>query len=329
MAVREAGSRWRGDADGADRLLRELRGRWRTASFAAGWRFPSDWGVPEVDDVCQSVVTGADLPAALGGLGRARARAGAGLDETLADLAALHRVLVAPNGTVPEAPQGTARDTSNGAVREASNGTAREASNGTASKAPDGAALDASDGAGLEAAGDGGSDPDAVPSRMLRATALAWADAALGELSAVAATENLTGLATTEYLRVRIGEVYRAGRRGDFAPADRFVLLVVSVDLSRTAGWPRLMAMALVGDVLREVFDGGESLAVLGPSVAAVLAERGRGLAERAARTRKLIAGRLGVDSALRSARRAEIRLERLPCSEAAAQALVDRLSRA
>jgi hypothetical protein len=270
VAVREAGSRWRGGADGADRLLKELRGRWRTASFAAGWRFPSDWGVPEVDAVCHSVVAGADLPAALGDLGRARARAGAGLDETLADLAALHAVLES----------------------------------------------------GLP-------DPDTVPPRLLRATALAWADAALGEFSAVAATENLTGLATTEYLRVRIGEVYRAGRRADFAPADRFVLLVVSLDLSRTAGWPRLMAMALVGDVLREVFDGGESLAVLGPSVAAVLAERGRGLAERAARTRVLISERLGVDAHLRPARRPTIGVERLPCTEAAAHALVDRLGRA
>lgn len=273
VAVREAGSTWRGDADGTDRLLRELRDRWRNASFAAGWRFPSDWGVPEVDEVCMTVVSGADLPAALGGLGRARARAGAGLDETLADLAALHAVLEAPDALLP--------------------------------------------------------NPDAVPSRLLRATALAWADAALGELSAVAATENLTGLATPEYLRVRIGELYRAGRRAGFSPADRFVLLVVAVDLSRTSGWPRLMAMALVGDVLREVFDGGESLAVLGPSVAAVLAERGRGLAERAARTRRLIADRFGVDSALRAAQRPEIRIERLPCSEEAAQATVDRLGRA
>ncbi|GAA4426464.1 hypothetical protein GCM10023148_29840 [Actinokineospora soli] len=273
MAVREAGSTWRGDADGTDRLLQELRSRWRRASFAAGWRFPSDWGVPEVDDVCQTVVAGADLPAALGGLGRARARTGAGLDEALADLAALHAVLEEPEAVLP--------------------------------------------------------NPDAVPSSLLRATALAWADAALGELSAVAATENLTGLATPEYLRVRIGEVYRAGRRAGFSPADRFVLLVVAVDLSRTAGWPRLMAMALVGDVLREVFDGGESLAVLGPSVAAVLAERGGRLAERAARTRKLIAERFGVDSALRSTRGPDIRIERLPCSEEAAQATVDRLARA
>ncbi|GGS25281.1 MULTISPECIES: GGDEF domain-containing protein [Actinokineospora] len=273
MAVREAGSLWRGDAEGADRLLRELRARWRSASLAAGWRFPSDWGLPEVDEVCLSVVSGADPTTALDGLGRARARSGAGLDETLTDLAALHAVL-----------EGT---------------TGRRAA------------------------------VDATPAPLLRAVALAWADAAMGEFGAVAATENLTGLATPEYLRVRLGEVYRAGRRSGTAPADTHVLIVVTVDLSRTAGWPRLMAMALVGDVLREVFDGGESLAVLGPSVAAVLAERGRGLAERAARTRALIAERFEVDSALRVLRRPELRVERLPCSEDAAQAMVDGLGRA
>lgn len=272
MAVREAGSVWRDDAG---HTVRELRSRWRAASLAAGWRFPSDWGVPEVDDVCQSVLSGADVAAALACLGAARARAGAGLEETLADLAALHAVLTADAG-------------------------------------------------GLVVA-----NPDDTPAPLLRTTALAWADAAMGELSAVRACESLTGLGTTEYLRVRLGEVYRAGRRGGFSPADTFVLLVVCVDLTRTAGWPRLVAMALVAEVLREVFDGGESLAVLGPSVAAVLAERGRGLAERALETRLRIAERFRVDAALRGVCRPEIRVERLPRSENAVQATVDRLSRA
>ncbi|MGW5052855.1 GGDEF domain-containing protein [Actinokineospora sp. NPDC004072] len=275
MAVREAGSTWRGDADGVDRLVRELRSRWRAASLAAGWRFPSDWGLPEVDEVCLAVVSGRGMAGALDGLGRARARSGAGLDEALGDLAALHAVLESPS-------------------------------------------------VGLV-----GADPDATPAPLLRVLALAWADAAMGEFGAVAATENLTGLATPEYLRVRLGEVYRAGLRCGVPAADTHVLIVVSVDLSRTAGWPRLMAMALVGDVLREVFDGGESLAVLGPSVAAVLAERGRGLAERAARTRALVAERFAVDPALRALRTPRLRVERLPCSEDVARELVDRLGRA
>lgn len=76
-----------------DRAVKGLRSRWRIASITSGWRFPSDWAVPEVDTVCGSVLLGGDLAAALTVLGGARARSGAGLDETLYDVAALHAVL--------------------------------------------------------------------------------------------------------------------------------------------------------------------------------------------------------------------------------------------
>ncbi len=254
-----------------------LRARWRTASIAAGWRWPSDWGLPEVDGVCSSVIAGMDLACALTDLGRARARSGAGLDETLTDLAALHAVLDSP----------------------------------------------------LEVDGLVSAAPDAMPVRLLRPTAIAWADTALGDPRTADATETLTGLATEEYLRVRLGEVYRRGRRGGYSPADRFALLVVTLDLSKVSGWPRLMAMVLVADVLRRVFDGGESLAVLGPSVAVILAERDNALAERAADARLLTADMLSVDPDLRYAQRPEFRIERLPESEPAALRLVHAVRRA
>ncbi|WP_372666775.1 hypothetical protein [Amycolatopsis kentuckyensis] len=82
-----------GDRNHADGAVRRLRGRWRLASTTSGWRFPSDWAVPEVDTVCSSALFRGDLTAALTVLGRARARTGAGLDETLYDVAALHTVL--------------------------------------------------------------------------------------------------------------------------------------------------------------------------------------------------------------------------------------------
>ncbi|WP_285501816.1 GGDEF domain-containing protein [Actinokineospora sp. NBRC 105648] len=275
MAVREAGSRWRrGDADGTDRALRVLRTRWRTASLGAGWRYPSDWGVPEVDDVCASVLSGTDLLLALDGLARARAVAGAGLDETLTDLAALHAVLEAP---------------------------------------PDSTGLIAP-------------DPDATPAALLRATALAWADAALEVMHPAGVT--LSGQATSEYLRVRLGEVYAKARRDGYCPSERFVLLGVVLDLADVRGWPRLMAMALVGDALRAVFDGGESVAVLGPSVAIVLAEREPRLAERTAAARTMVTERLAVDPALRPVR-PEMRVERLPAGETAAIRLVHAMGRA
>src|SRR2546423_5146856 len=62
VSVRAVGPRSsRDDADRSDHELRVLRARWRTASLANGWRFPSDWPVPEVDAVCASLVDRADV----------------------------------------------------------------------------------------------------------------------------------------------------------------------------------------------------------------------------------------------------------------------------
>jgi hypothetical protein len=278
VAVRDAGPRSpRGDANNADRALRVLRSRWRTASLANGWRFPSDWPLPEVDLVCASVLGQVDLCGALASLGRARAQAGASLDETLVDLAALHAVLTNP---------------------------------------------DSSD--GLVAA-----DPDATPSRLLRAAALAWADESFGELTAMRSTHGLTGLGTEAYVRARLGEVYRQAAREGSRVRDTHVLLVITLDLSDVVGWSRMMAMLLVADVLRQVFNGGESSAVLGPSVAVVLAEREPSFGQRALTAAWLINERLHVDPELRAAPRPDLRVVSLPDTEDVAANLIRHLGRA
>jgi hypothetical protein len=282
VAVREAGHRSHRDAGGPDRDLRALRARWRTASIATGWRFPSDWALPEVDDVCSTVLRSsridvqcADLAEALAGLGKARAMAGVGLDETLKDLAALHAVL---------------------------------------SGAPDGLLV---------------ADPDVTPSRLLRTVALAWAEVTMSDYGNRETTEALTGLSTADYLRTRLGEIYRRGSRNGCSPAHDHVLLAVVLDLTEVTGWSRLMAMVVVADVLRTVFDGGESVAVLGQSVAAVLSERDEGLAERAAQARFLLAERLSVDPQLRATPRPQMRTYRLPATHRSAVDLVTQLAKA
>ncbi|RJQ68177.1 hypothetical protein D5S17_32455 [Pseudonocardiaceae bacterium YIM PH 21723] len=87
-----------------------MRQRWRTASLAAGWPFPSDWVIPQVDDVCSAVVLGVDVPETLTELGNARAEAGCGLAETLTDLAALHAVLGNKSGLVGVDPNAVPAD---------------------------------------------------------------------------------------------------------------------------------------------------------------------------------------------------------------------------
>jgi hypothetical protein len=247
-----------------------LRARWRTASIAAGWRYPSDWALPEVDAVCASALVKADLSDPLAELGRARAVSGAGLDETLMDVAALHAVLSDPR---------------------------------------------------LLAA-----NPDAVPARLLRMTALAWADVSTLEIARNEVKESLTGLSTSAYLRTRLGEIYRqASRAGE--PVGH-VLLTVAIDLAAVIGWSRLMAMVLAADVLRQVFDGGESLALLGPSVAVVLTERDAELAIRSDQAERMLAQRLSVDPQLHTLGPIDLRLYRLPATYEQACALVESLGR-
>lgn len=278
MSVRAVGPRsFRDDADRADHELRVLRARWRTASLANGWRFPSDWPVPEVDAVCASLVHSLDVSEPLASLARARAQAGAGLEETLVDLAALHAVVTEP------------------------------------------AATD-----GLISA-----DPDATPSGLLRVAALAWVDEAFGDYGPARVTDGLTGLATQTYLRVRLGEVYRSAERSGVHVAETHTLLVVTLDLAEVLGWPRLTAMVLVADVLREVFNGGESSAVLGPSVAVVLAERELSFGQRALSAGWLINERLHTDATLRAVPRPDLRVVTLPDTEEAACNLITQLSRA
>ena len=274
MGTREMSPRsWRGDWPEA---FHQLRSQWRTASLTSGWPFPNDWAVAEVDRVCATVLSGRDPGPALAALGRARARAGSGLSETLQDVAALHAVLTMP----------TARG-------------------------------------GLVSA-----DPDAVPGRLLRLTALAWADVLVGQLARAEVADGLTGLSSPAYLRARLREVYREAAAAGVPVDSRYVLVVVAPDLRDTAGWSRLAAMVLLADVLSGVFDGGQTLTALGPATIGVLAERDARTAERIARSRRLATERLGIDPQLRCVGEPPVWLETLPCTHRAACRLLTGLGR-
>ncbi|MEU3275212.1 GGDEF domain-containing protein [Saccharomonospora sp. NPDC006951] len=282
-----------------DRALRALRARWRTASLAAGWRFPRDWGLPEVDAVCAAVlgregeIDPAGVPGppmatpspghggqpaaltALAGLGRARAAAGTGLEETLTDLAALHAVMDEPGAA-------------DGFV------------------AP---------------------DVDAMPARLLRVTAVAWADVALDQLTRAEVSDPLTGLPTIAYLRTRLAELYREADRDGGKVSDNRVIVVVTMDFVNAPGWSRLTGMILAADALGTAFDGGESLAVLGPSTVAAVAQRDDDVAARALALRRELSQRLAVDAQLREVGTPRITMVRLPGTHEAACELLDRLS--
>ncbi|WP_197288850.1 hypothetical protein [Nocardia sp. NRRL S-836] len=254
---------------GVAQAERLLKSRWRTATMAAGWAFPADWPLAEVDEVCAAMLEDTDPSDALVRLGRARAEAGAGLSETLLDLAALHAVLTDASPVVPP-------------------------------------------------------NVDALPSRLVRMTALGWADVVTRQAGDCAAEDSLTGLATPAYLRRRLDEVYRGT---PVVPLD-YALVLLRLDTHRAKGWSRVVAMTLASDALRTVFDGGETLAALGPSVAAVLVRRDETLARRVSNLRVLAADRLADDPGVRPTGPAKVWLERLPDTHAEACALLTALGR-
>lgn len=169
-------------------------------------------------------------------------------------------------------------------------------------------------------------DIDSTPSRLLRVAALAWADVATGRLADAGVIDPLTGLPSAAYLRTRLGELYRLPARG--AAADH-TLLVVSMNLSEVAGWPRLTAMILLGDALRTVFDGGETLASLGPSTAAALLPRDGRVMSRVVLLRRTLCERLSVDTELDAIGAPRLRMLRLPATHESACEFVSHLGRA
>jgi hypothetical protein len=170
-------------------------------------------------------------------------------------------------------------------------------------------------------------DPDAMPARLLRVTALAWSDVLVRQLAHTEACDGLTGLANGAYLRARLREIYRESEAAGVSASSRYVLVALSPDLAHTTGWSRLAAMVLLADVLRAVFDGGQTLATVGPNTMLVLAERGDRLSERLATARWVAADRLSVDPQLRAIGPPSVWLEQLPITHAAACRLVTELS--
>jgi len=170
-------------------------------------------------------------------------------------------------------------------------------------------------------------DPDATPSRLLRVTAMAWSDVLVQQLADGEVRDGLTGLSNTAYLRARLREIYRAAAAECRPVGARYVLVVITIDMSATTGWSRLAAMVLLADVLRSAYDGGQTLASIGPATLVALAERDGRVTERAAHLRWLAAARLRVDPQLSGIPVPSVWIEPLPDTHAAACRLIGDLS--
>ncbi len=160
---------------------------------------------------------------------------------------------------------------------------------------------------------------------LRRAVSLGWAD----RISAPPASveEPLTGLATPEYLQVRLGETYRAAEASGASIGAASALVVVRIDLDGQRGWQRTLPMILVADAMRQVFDGGQSLVQLGESVAVVLCEREEMLARRARLLCSFITRQIEVDPQV-AIPGPSVWIESLPTKYRAAMDLIAELGR-
>lgn len=119
--------------------------------------------------------------------------------------------------------------------------------------------------------------PDAPHFAVTREAAVAWSEAALVHRADISCEDPLTSLASVPHLRARLAEVYRGADRDDVRVMDHHVLVVIELPRTSRGHELELSLRALdVGDVLRSVFRGDETIAQLTSRRFAVLAGRER-----------------------------------------------------
>lgn len=173
-----------------------------------------------------------------------------------------------------------------------------------------------------------GNDLDALPTAWAQAVAAGWGETAAAQIGSAKVVDAFTGLCTAAYFRTRLDEVYQACEAEGVDPANRYTLVLVSVDLRPAIASDRTLAMILVADVLAHVFRGGESRALLAPSTAAVLSVRHTRLRARTTIARELVQQRLTTDLLLEVEQSVLIRLEPLPDHHETACRLMSSLGR-
>jgi hypothetical protein len=114
----------------------------------------------------------------------------------------------------------------------------------------------------------------AVPAAVARVLAEAWVEVGFEPLRTGTCADPLTGLTSAAHLRTRLAEVYREAERGGGSVRATHALVVVPTGLDGAARWDGLLRRLALGECLRSVFSGGETLAGLGPSVVVGLVTR-------------------------------------------------------
>lgn len=145
----------------------------------------------------------------------------------------------------------------------------------------------------------------------LVAVSVAWSDATLGYLHRLSCADPMTGLSTQAHLRGRLAELYRS------FDVRRSHGLVVVESAGAADAVSHSLDLARLGDTVRTVFAGSETVAGIGTTRVVVLVDRDDVLARRVALLRALL-----------ERTTARVWIEGLPGSDLAAGALLDELAR-
>ncbi len=119
---------------------------------------------------------------------------------------------------------------------------------------------------------------DGAPRHVaVRAACLGWAERAVARVHEAGCEDPLTSLSTVPHLHSRLGDVYRAAAVEEQRAGDGHVLVVVDVGVGRARSSLETSVRAIeVGQVLRSVYPGGETVARVGPGRFVVVSARER-----------------------------------------------------
>ena len=160
------------------------------------------------------------------------------------------------------------------------------------------------------------------PLTVVRALVEAWTEIAVTAIRSAGCEDPLSGLATPAYLRTRVAEVYREAEHDGQPAGDRRTVLILRITaLATLVGWESLLLRLAIGDCLRSVFSGGETLASVGPTTVVGLVSRDHWLPGRLKMLRSQLAEATG-DPEIR------IWTEALPATLPAAYDLMETVER-
>lgn len=111
------------------------------------------------------------------------------------------------------------------------------------------------------------------PAALVRRFAESYVESAPSGILYTESIDPLTGLLPVEYLRARLGEVYREAAAASTGARSRHGLLSVRF-ASLPIGWENVTWRLAVGRILRAAFARGETIAEIGPTVVGVLTGR-------------------------------------------------------